>query len=746
MTPCCAWDPATPTRSQPSYWKMFGTRRRSTTSMTSRADQYSFSGTSSTDTHTHSKRKGGTNISGTISRTTCIFMCMFNDIDSSNKNKEEQYLGDRYRCRANSTRPMVFLWTWSWKTWCRDGSQERDWDHGAIQMPKEFVIADHPTWYSLFISVFCWIHMSQFCGQSHLAVSSLPVISHHLWLKSLHWKSASHPHTIFHQLFLSGDFRSRSKLSNNSFQPTNKTMETGIKSTLACNQVSVLSWKSQHPFWPDCIVLKSWCHRKKPTLVLGVWWAEARTCSLVRYWILECSAISKTSYPEWWWRFLSQRATTCWSSGGCSESASQIWWRRFSRHNKTRIEREEAESRSSNTSLFLVWCWRVEFYWDTGCSAKEDHSKSSPCFPSTSTLWNFSLGPRRPPNSVQTWPEEASRYLGAAAACGVFSTSTRGVAAAEAAQEDPLESVVVPKDHVAPMTKETRTRCNTSSTASALANERRWNSGQLHAAAASAEIKNHTSSQTLENPEIQTWRLEKKPIEQVEARTMVTQAAASSKHPRTNPNLQGTVAPSSNAKIRHRTRTQKAHKRPLIVWQRGLQSHFERWRQESQKFGRCWNYAEQEVEAKNKRYWIHQRTGHHRHDRGKPPTHQTDECVLPPLGICGPSHRKMYKTIEMYMTNCKTYILIVGGNLMQNCGTECMSVGRCTFNEGNKRGDWMKHWLMLQGYTGLNTMYRKNTSETDETPSQRHDPHGKRRQMCHGNYHGHLERVAITRL
>ena len=32
-------------------------------------------------------------------------------------------------------------------------------------------------------------------------------------------------------------------------------------------------------------------------------------------------------------------------------------------------------------------------------------------------------------------------------------------------------------------------------------------------------------------------------------------------------------------------------------------------------------------------------------------------------------------------------------------GTECISVGRYTLNEGNKRGDWMKHWLMLQGYT-----------------------------------------------
>ena len=28
-------------------------------------------------------------------------------------------------------------------------------------------------------------------------------------------------------------------------------------------------------------------------------------------------------------------------------------------------------------------------------------------------------------------------------------------------------------------------------------------------------------------------------------------------------------------------------------------------------------------------------------------------------------------------------------------------------DEGNKRGDWMKQWLMLQGYTALNTMYSK---------------------------------------
>ena len=34
-----------------------------------------------------------------------------------------------------------------------------------------------------------------------------------------------------------------------------------------------------------------------------------------------------------------------------------------------------------------------------------------------------------------------------------------------------------------------------------------------------------------------------------------------------------------------------------------------------------------------------------------------------------------------------------------------------TLNEGNKRGDWMKHWLMLQGYTALNTMYRKTLAK-----------------------------------
>ena len=71
----------------------------------------------------------------------------------------------------------------------------------------------------------------------------------------------------------------------------------------------------------------------------------------------------------------------------------------------------------------------------------------------------------------------------------------------------------------------------------------------------------------------------------------------------------------------------------------------------------------------------------------------------------------MYKTIEKHTANCKRYIPIVGGDFNAELGlghrTECTSVGRYTLNDGNKRGDWMRHWLMLQDYTALNTMYRR---------------------------------------
>ena len=55
---------------------------------------------------------------------------------------------------------------------------------------------------------------------------------------------------------------------------------------------------------------------------------------------------------------------------------------------------------------------------------------------------------------------------------------------------------------------------------------------------------------------------------------------------------------------------------------------------------------------------------------------------------------------------------IIGGDFNAELGlghgNKCKSVGRYTLNKRNKRGDWMKHRMMLQGYTAPNTMYRKH--------------------------------------
>ena len=53
------------------------------------------------------------------------------------------------------------------------------------------------------------------------------------------------------------------------------------------------------------------------------------------------------------------------------------------------------------------------------------------------------------------------------------------------------------------------------------------------------------------------------------------------------------------------------------------------------------------------------------------------------------------------------------------------SVGRFTLDGGNKRGDWMKHWMMLQGYTALNTMYRRTPQKQTTFIS----PKGKEKQI-----------------
>ena len=40
-------------------------------------------------------------------------------------------------------------------------------------------------------------------------------------------------------------------------------------------------------------------------------------------------------------------------------------------------------------------------------------------------------------------------------------------------------------------------------------------------------------------------------------------------------------------------------------------------------------------------------------------------------------------------------------------GAERVSVGQKTLNESNKRGDWLKHWLMFHSFVALNTTFKK---------------------------------------
>ena len=53
------------------------------------------------------------------------------------------------------------------------------------------------------------------------------------------------------------------------------------------------------------------------------------------------------------------------------------------------------------------------------------------------------------------------------------------------------------------------------------------------------------------------------------------------------------------------------------------------------------------------------------------------------------------------------------------------SVGKYTLNESNKRGDWLKSWLMLNEYSALNTMFRKTPQKQTSFVS----PKGKEKQI-----------------
>ena len=93
-------------------------------------------------------------------------------------------------------------------------------------------------------------------------------------------------------------------------------------------------------------------------------------------------------------------------------------------------------------------------------------------------------------------------------------------------------------------------------------------------------------------------------------------------------------------------------------------------------------------------------------DHGQPPSHQADERVLSPLGVCRPSQRKIYRTIEKHTNSSLKSIQIVEGDFQRRTGPRRRSV-TCQCWPGNKRGDWLKQWLMIQNFIALNTMYRR---------------------------------------
>ena len=81
------------------------------------------------------------------------------------------------------------------------------------------------------------------------------------------------------------------------------------------------------------------------------------------------------------------------------------------------------------------------------------------------------------------------------------------------------------------------------------------------------------------------------------------------------------------------------------------------------------------------------------------------------------------------MVHNNKYIPIIGGDfnaeLGSGIGTERFKVLADTLNESNKRGDWLKSWLMLNDYYTLNTMFRKTPQKHTSFVS----PKGKEKQI-----------------
>ena len=89
----------------------------------------------------------------------------------------------------------------------------------------------------------------------------------------------------------------------------------------------------------------------------------------------------------------------------------------------------------------------------------------------------------------------------------------------------------------------------------------------------------------------------------------------------------------------------------------------------------------------------------------------------------------MYKIIEKHMTNNKKCIPIIGGDFNAELDPGEVRNGEVLVNtpsnESNKRGDWLKSWLMLNDYSALNTMFRKTPQKQTSFVS----PKGKEKQI-----------------
>ena len=69
------------------------------------------------------------------------------------------------------------------------------------------------------------------------------------------------------------------------------------------------------------------------------------------------------------------------------------------------------------------------------------------------------------------------------------------------------------------------------------------------------------------------------------------------------------------------------------------------------------------------------------------------------MGYADHHVEKAFRSIEKF-TESKKHIQTVAGDfnaeLGLGIGIERLSVGPCTLKESNKRGDWMKQWMVMQ--------------------------------------------------